>query len=143
MPNLLPEGFVEMLRLDSTVALAAGFVIANHHPEILQYAASLVEAPAAAAPRVAKAKRPRRVPIFNGSVDYSDRRRERRDYADKRLLEAMKPDSGGSINDWAAAIGKSRSSTVTALRRLRDAGLADCSRQVVPGDSARTLASLG
>ena len=32
---------------------------------------------------------------------------------------------GGSIGDWAAAIGKSRSSTVSALHRLRDAGLVE------------------
>ena len=30
-----------------------------------------------------------------------------------------------TIRDWAEAIGKARSSVVTALHRLRDAGLAD------------------
>ena len=33
--------------------------------------------------------------------------------------------AGGSIGDWPAAIGKSRSSTVSGLHRLRDAGLAE------------------
>ena len=72
------------------MALTVAFVIASRHPEILQYAAPLLESPAASAPRGAKAKRPRRAPKPNGSVDYSDRCRERRDDADKRLLEAMR-----------------------------------------------------
>ena len=37
----------------------------------------------------------------------------------------MRETPEGPIGDWAEAIGKSRSSVVTALHRLRDAGLAD------------------
>jgi hypothetical protein len=37
----------------------------------------------------------------------------------------MRSGPDGAINDWATAIGKSRSSTVSALHRLRDAGLAE------------------
>jgi DNA-binding transcriptional ArsR family regulator len=54
---------------------------------------------------------------------YLDRRRAQRDRDDEALIEAMK--IGGAIGDLAQAIGKSRSSTVTALGRLRDAGLAE------------------
>ena len=39
----------------------------------------------------------------------------------------MRDSPEASIRDWAEAIGKSRSSVVTALHRLRDAGLADSS----------------
>ena len=37
----------------------------------------------------------------------------------------MRDSPGGSIGDWVATIGKGRSSTVSALGRLRDAGLAE------------------
>jgi hypothetical protein len=37
----------------------------------------------------------------------------------------MKANPGGAINDWARAIHKSRTSCVSALHRLRDAGLAE------------------
>lgn len=65
---------------------------------------------------------PRRPPKSNGSVD---QRRAPRNEADRRLLGAIKADSGGSINDWAAPIGRSRTSAVSALHRLRDAALAE------------------
>jgi DNA-binding transcriptional ArsR family regulator len=44
---------------------------------------------------------------------------------DEHLLIAMESAPDASIGDLAAAIGKSRSSVVTALGRLRDAGLAE------------------
>jgi hypothetical protein len=37
----------------------------------------------------------------------------------------MKANPGASIGELATAIGKSRTSTVTALHRLREAGLAE------------------
>jgi hypothetical protein len=37
----------------------------------------------------------------------------------------MKTAPGASIGDWAGAIGKSRSSVVSALHRLRDADLVE------------------
>ena len=61
----------------------------------------------------------------------SRRRRSKLNGGDSRtrdgenLLQAMRDSPEGSINDWAAAIGKSRSSVVTALHRLRDADLAE------------------
>ena len=56
---------------------------------------------------------------------YHARRREARDADDKALLQAMRDAPEASIGDWAQAIGKSRTSTVSALKRLRDAGLAE------------------
>ena len=69
--------------------------------------------------RPAKAKRSR------ADLAYHQRRREARDRDDQALLVAMRDSPEGSIGDWAAAIGKGRSSTVSALKRLRDAGLAE------------------
>jgi hypothetical protein len=40
-------------------------------------------------------------------------------------MKAMKTSPGASIGGLAAAIGKSRTSTVNALHRLRDAGRAE------------------
>ena len=42
----------------------------------------------------------------------------------------MKANPGANIGMLAAAIGKSKTSTVTALRRLRDAGLAESQDRV-------------
>ena len=48
----------------------------------------------------------------------------KRDQDDERLLEAMRRNTEATIGDLAKAVGKSRSSIVTALHRLREAGLA-------------------
>ena len=62
----------------------------------------------------------------SNSVDaYLALRREARDRDDESLLEAIRETPEGPIGGWAEAIGKSRSSVVAALHRLRDAGLAD------------------
>jgi hypothetical protein len=60
----------------------------------------------------------------NGDL-YLDRRREARDRDDELLLEVMRKNPEGSIGDWATTIHKSRTSCVSALHRLRDAGLAE------------------
>jgi hypothetical protein len=116
MPMPLSDEFAAVLRLDSTAALAALTVIAASNRDLLAWAASALAAPPAAVPR--------RGPKPNGK----HRRRSRRescDDVDKRLLEAMRDSPDSTINDWAKAIGKSRSSTVTALHRLQDADLAE------------------
>jgi len=51
--------------------------------------------------------------------------RKARDRDDENLLQAMRGSPEGSIGDWATAVGKWRTSVVTALHRLRDAGLAE------------------
>ena len=43
----------------------------------------------------------------------------------REFIEAMQNSPSGTIKGWAAAIGKSRSSTLSALSRLRDAGRAE------------------
>jgi hypothetical protein len=48
------------------------------------------------------------------------RAKRSRDDDDEALLTAM--EGGGTIGAWATAIGKSRTSTVAALRRLQAAG---------------------
>ena len=53
-----------------------------------------------------------------------DRRREARDRDDESLVAAMRSNPDGSIGDWAMTIRKSRTSCVSALQRLRAAGLA-------------------
>jgi DNA-binding transcriptional ArsR family regulator len=122
----LADGVSAVLQSDATAALAAAFVIASHHPGILQWAARMVGAePSAAAPppnshgNGAKGL-PRARKTHSG-----DRRVSKRDRDDEALLEAMRQSPDASIGDLAAAIGKSRSSVVTALGRLRDAGLAE------------------
>ena len=48
----------------------------------------------------------------------------KRDQDDEKLVEAMRRNTEATIGDLATAVGKSRSSIVSALHRLRDAGLA-------------------
>jgi hypothetical protein len=129
--------------------LGALMVIAGAHAELFSWAARMVcdAMPAARAstnaqpqpkvsephgvkaPAVRKASTPSTSardaqPKPNGTAAHLALRREARDRDDERLLEAMRESPEASIRDWAAAIGKSRTSTVAGLHRLRDAGLA-------------------
>jgi DNA-binding transcriptional ArsR family regulator len=116
-------------------------VIAAAHAEPFAWAARFVcadDAPAGASKSPAPPKRKRngaephrrrlkpapRKPSNSGDA-YLALRREARDRDDESLLEAMRETPKGPIGGWAEAIGKSRSSVVAALHRLRDAGLAD------------------
>jgi hypothetical protein len=133
---LLPEAFTAVLELDRTAALVAAFLIGNHHADILLFAARMVRGdelqprPRAARRRVRKkanggaSKSNGTHKPDNGDL-YLDRRREARDRDDELLLEVMRKNPEGSIGDWATTIHKSRTSCVSALHRLRDAGLAE------------------
>jgi hypothetical protein len=61
----------------------------------------------------------------NGDHRYLGRRRAQRYETDTALLEVMRSSPEGSIGDWAEATRRSRTSTVSALHRQRDAGLAE------------------
>jgi hypothetical protein len=118
----LSDQFAAQLR-DPVASLVAAFVIACRHPAILQWVARMVgdvELSPRPRPPKAKANGARRKP----AGAYLKRRRARRDHDDEALLEAMRTSPGATIGALAEAIGKSRSSAVTALHRLRDAGLA-------------------
>jgi hypothetical protein len=62
-----------------------------------------------------------RKPRANGG----DPRLAKREADDQALVNAMRSNPEGSIGDWATTIGKSRTSCVSALHRLRGAGLAE------------------
>ena len=47
---------------------------------------------------------------------------------DQALVSVMRSNPEGSIGDWSQTIHKSRTSTVSALHRLRDAGLAESAK---------------
>jgi DNA-binding transcriptional ArsR family regulator len=125
---LLPEAFTAVLKLDRAAALAAAFLIGNHHADILLFAARMVGGDELAEPRPrAVRRRPRKVNGHgagrrNGDP-HLDRRREARDEADARLLEAMRRNAEATIGELATAVGKSRTSIVSGLHRLRAAGL--------------------
>jgi hypothetical protein len=119
MSNPLPDSTVSALQTCETAALAAAMIIASSFPGILDFAARVrARRPSELAPEPPKRARgrPRR---SNGH-----HRRETPDQCDERLAAAMKANPGASIGALATAIGKSRTSTVTALHRLRDAELA-------------------
>jgi hypothetical protein len=117
--NPLPDSTVSALQTCETAALAAALIIASSFPEILDFAtrasARRPSELASEPPKRARG-RPKRC---NGHV------RETPNQCDERLVEAMKANLGANIAALAAAIGKSRTSTVTALHRLRDADLAE------------------
>jgi hypothetical protein len=117
---MLPDSVVSTFRTNETAALAAAMTIAGSFPDIASFAARVAGAPHRPpdAPKPQRAERGR--PIRgNGRV------REAPDQCDERLATAMKANRGANIAALATAIGKSRTSTVSALRRLRDAGLAE------------------
>ena len=133
----LPEALATILKTNTTAALAALMVIADAHEGLFAWASRIIGAePVAPSPPRPKprssggraGKTPRR---SNGrsngrgdAVSYQQQRRSARDEADEALIEAMKDDPAGTLGSWAEAIARSRSSVVSALRRLRDAGLA-------------------
>ena len=126
----LPDTVSILLRSSPTAAMAALLLISTSHRGLLDWFSRTVcgdetEPQPQATPRTV-ARRGRkanghRKPRNNGG----SRRRAQRDRDDEALLAALRSDSEGSINDWAATIGKSRTSCVSALHRLRDAGLAE------------------
>ena len=130
---LFPDAFAAALS-DRTTALAAAFIIATRHVDVLQWVAKTLDGAAPEPqPRRKSNGAARGGRRSNGAVrkpaasrgSYFARRRETRDRGDESLLEALRMAAGASIGDLATAIGKSRSSTVSALHRLRDAGLVE------------------
>ena len=134
----LPEALASILKTNATAALAALMIVANAHRDLFNWASRTIigDAPAPdlgpqwrsnGGGRVRNAtKSPKRngvhrEPHGNGAV----RRRAERDKADSALAEAMRDAPGATIGDWAHAVGRSKSSTVSDLHRLRDAGLAE------------------
>jgi hypothetical protein len=108
------------LQTCETAALAAATIIAGSFPEIASFAARV-----AGAPHRPKVDAPKPQRIARGRPKRSNRHvREAPDQCDERLTKAMKANPGANIAALARAIGKSRTSTVSALHRLRDAGLA-------------------
>jgi DNA-binding transcriptional ArsR family regulator len=121
----LSEAFAATLRSDSVAALAAAFIIGTHHVDVLRRVVRTL-AGTERSPKLHEggngAKRPAAVRKGRSGVD---RRLAKRDKSDEKLLEAMRLSPNASIGDLALAIGKSKSSVVTALHRLQDAGLVE------------------
>jgi hypothetical protein len=113
----LPDSVIEVLRSDETAALTAMLIAGGAFPDILAFATRALAPPKAAAEPPKRARRRRG-------------RREPPDQRDERLVEAMKDSPGAQIAKLVAAIGKSKTSTVTALHRLRDAGRAESQNRV-------------
>ena len=108
----LPDSVIATLRSNETAALAAMLIIGGSFPDILAFATRVL------APPTAVAEPPKR-------ARGRQRRNNRREACDERLVAAMKANPGASIGELATAIGKSRTSTVTALHRLREADRAE------------------
>jgi DNA-binding transcriptional ArsR family regulator len=113
----LPDHIADQLRGDPTSALAALFVIANVHREMFSWVARTI-----CGENGAVRPRPRK---SNGAAHKSTPRCAGREGADRRLLEAMGLSPGATIGELAAAIERSRTTAVTTLHRLRDAGLVE------------------
>jgi hypothetical protein len=110
MSNPLPDCTVSILRTNETATLAAVLIVAGVFPEIANFAARVADAPHAS--KIDAPKPPRRdrgrAKRGNGRV------REAPDQCDERLIAAMRANPGASIGKLADAIGKSRTTTVTA-----------------------------
>jgi hypothetical protein len=119
----LPESVVAILR-DPIAALSALMIISGVHRELFAFAAQT------AAPQPCASRRPKT--NGNGAARHGKpkHRRGSRERDDQALLSAMQADPGGTIAAWAEAIGKSKSTAVTVLHRLRDANLVENSERV-------------
>jgi hypothetical protein len=122
----LSEAVVAVLQSDPTAALGALMVIAGAHAELFGWVTGVVfgEEPEQE-PRRRRKRRKTKANGATGKDPYLDRRRAQRDADDQALLKAMRSNREGSIADWATMIGKSRTSCVSGLHRLRAAGLAE------------------
>jgi hypothetical protein len=141
MPTPFPDSVSATLRSNPTAALAALMVIAGAHAELFSWAARMIWASARAStnaqreppPRAKgngvephRARRPAaRKPKSNGVAAHLALRREARDRDDENLRQAMRDSPQAPMGDWATAIGKSRTSVVAGLHRLRDAGMVE------------------
>ena len=115
MPVPLSDDIAESLK-DPTTALAAAFVIARWHPELMAFAARTMAGPISqGSPRRRRTKR-------NGARK-DEARLSKRDRTDEALVAEMKSSPDGAIGDWALTIGVSRTTCVSALHRLKNAGL--------------------
>jgi hypothetical protein len=145
----LPDSVSVLLRSSSTAAMAALLLISASHRGLLDWFSRTVCGEVSSAdlepqlqprlksnggrrvrnatktPKRAKPNGVHREPRGNGAVSYSEQRRAERDKADDRLVGAIKDDPSGTLGSWAEAIGRSRSSVVGGLQRLREAGLAE------------------
>ena len=125
----LSDHIADQLRGDPTSALAALFVIANVHREIFSWVARTICGDGSMEPRPrANGAARRRGRKGNGAAHKSTARvapSSGREEADRRLLEAMQLSPGATIGELAAAIERSRTTAVTSLHRLRDAGLVE------------------
>src|SRR4029077_1964862 len=133
MPTPLPDSLSSILRSDSTAALAALMVISASHRDLLAWAARMLgdDEPAkpgptprgnGAARHTARARKAKPPAAPKSAAAYHARQRKARDESDSALLEVMADSPEALMGDWAEAIGKSRSSTLAGLKRLRAAG---------------------
>jgi hypothetical protein len=117
---LLPDAFASALN-DRATALAAAFIIAIRHPEVLAFAARMVCAdapephPLPRRPKAARKANGHRRP--RSDDPYLGRRRARREVDDQALVEAMRRNTEATIGELATAVGKSRTSIVSAVHR--------------------------
>ena len=115
----LPDAVSVLLRNNATAALAALMVIAKAHQAVFSWAARTF----------AESGGAETAPRSNGGNGHSRpvqrAARQSGEQTDESLLEAMRDSPTLRIGDWAEAIGKSRTSVVTSLHRLRDAGLVE------------------
>ena len=124
----LPDDLVELLRSDSTAALAAVLVVNSAFPNIVSWAARAFGVQA----------QPKRSVDGGGGASGGDggdggdgkdrndlpaRRGDASEHADQRLLALMRDNPGATIAQLTMLSGRSRSSTVLSLKRLEEAGL--------------------
>jgi hypothetical protein len=124
MPDPLSSDFAAILRSDPVAALAAAIIIGTYHSDVLHWVARAVQ-PVAPKRRRRKRRANGVHKLAAGADAYLVRRRRKRDRDDEALVEQMRTNPEGSIGDWATVVGKSRTSIVSTLHRLRDAGKAE------------------
>ena len=88
------------------------------HPEHIAFVSRTMAGPTSPCGE----KAPRRRTKRNGARK-DEARLSKRDRTDEALIAEMKSNPDGAIGDWARTIGVSRTTCVSALHRLKNAGL--------------------
>lgn len=128
MSSPLPDAFTVILRSDATSALAALLVIAGAHRDLFTWASKAIcGAESSLKPScVGNGVKPPSVhKRGDGVASYRKQRRTTRDELDAKLLEEMRANPGASIGELSTTIDRSKTTTVAALHRLKDAGLVE------------------
>jgi hypothetical protein len=117
MPDPLPSDIVARLRCDPTAALAPSLIVAASFPDIVSWALRVF--------RIKDNEPNESVPQDGGEKGRHPPRPQPAVKTDQALLAVMRANPGASLADLIRLGRRPRTSTVSSLKRLEEAGLVE------------------